>query len=210
MVDIHIVNLNNKSRKGLYIYVKHKGKPTRYYRFTGGQAQIDATVKYYEDRYLKKGSTKSSYYQYRRAYQEKVTGVKSVKRGRVQRQAEQYLAQVRKRGGIQKQFTKGVGSGVVEDILNASKKDIQRAKEDTISSLVLDKKLLGLLTNDQNFNKLKNRLDYKITAVDSSGNTLIEASVHGKDVQDVQNTVKRAFFGNSYVSKQKYRMLIRS
>lgn len=206
-IKINIVTLNNKSRKGIYLYVKgEKGTPARYYKFTNDKAQIDATKQYYVDKYVKKKSI-GTYKNYQKAYSDKAQGIKPKQRTKAHRQAEQYISKIKKRGSIASNIKRGVQSSTIQNILSSKTEDLTKIKKELLEDLVLDKDLLNLLITDENFNKLKNRLEYTILAKDRSGSTLIEASVHGKTLNEVKNEIQKALNNNMEVSKTKYRFL---
>jgi hypothetical protein len=204
-VKINIVQLNNKSRKGLYLYVKAKGLPSRFYKFGSGQGQIDATKQYYEDRYIKKKKD-IRYRDYNVAYQEKFLGIKPSKRTSIHRKAEQYLAKVKKEGTLTSQLKKGVSTSTIKNILVSGNSDFSRVKKELLENLVIDKSLSKILTSEENFNKLKNRLDFVVLAKNDN-ETLIELSAHGKTLNKVKTELKKALEGNTGVSKHKYRFL---
>ena len=208
-INIKIVNLNNKSRKGLYVYVKAKNKPSRYYKFNNKQGQIDATKNYYIDKYIKKINKKNidTYNNYKKAYNEKIKGIKPYKRKRVYRQAEQYISKIKKRGSIESNIKKGIKDSVIKDIVTAKTEDITKAKKELLKDLVLDKDLLNLLISNENFNKLKNRMEYRLKAIDKYGNILIRAQAHGKTINQVQQELRKAIKNNKEVSSFKYRFL---
>lgn len=203
---IDVKELNNKGRKGLYLLVSSKGKPGRYYKFNFGQAQIDATKVYYEDRYLNRRNT-GSYARYIKAFSERSLGLKPQSRLPEHRKAEQYLAKIKKTGSILSQIKTGTKTVLINNILTVSDQELESKKVELLQDLILDKQLMSLLSKDHNFDKLKNRLDFRLVAEDEKGNSLFEATTHGKSIRDVREHIRKAFKNNTHVSKQKYRML---
>lgn len=201
---VTLVDLSNKSRQGTYIRISRSDKPTRYYKYTGSQGQLDATVSYYDDSVTKK--TKGSYKKYTKAYEEKSVGTKPTQRTSVTRKAEQYIAQAKKRGSLNTQFKQGVAQIVIPQLKGISVSELHDHKALLLSQLVLDKDLIKILANSENFNKILNRIDYQITLQDS-GKDIVSAFVHGRSPELVQQEVERSLLNNEEVSEQKYRCL---
>ena len=196
-----IVELNNKSRKGEYLYISEKGKG-RYYRMAEGQ-KIDPIVKYYQDRYIKH-KPKATLKGYTTAFSDKVIGVKPKQRGAVVRQAEQYIRDIKKRPEVISAIKTGRRSAVIPNIETANRNTLMRAKKEMLSSLVYDKQLLELISSEENMKKLKNRLEYRITLKDEEGNVLMKANAFNKVPNQMMEELKGSVRAGEKIERNDY------
>ena len=189
MVNVKIKRLNNKSRKGLYIYIKQKGKRGAYYKYKGDEV-VDAYRQYYVDRYVKK-KPKGSLGQYIKGYKLRVEG-RRVKRTAITRQADRYIAKIKKkRPELMKAIGKGIRKAVIRDVRNAGNKQIRSAKLKIMNGLVLDSGLIELILQNENMKKLKDRFDYQVLMIGKGGEQLAETFIHGKTIEDVVMDLKK-------------------
>ena len=154
MVNIEFRELNNKSRKGTYIYIKEKNKRGVYLKYVTG-SPIDAYRQYYVDRYVKK-KKQVSIKKYVNAYSNPSVKRTNKSRNRVNRQVEQYLGKLKRSGrSINSSFKKGISQASISDRRQLSSGVMRNASRELLSSLVLDKDLLDILTSSENMRKLK-------------------------------------------------------
>ena len=126
---VRLVEMNNKSRQGLYAYFKEPGKHGRYYKFTGTPEELSA---------------------YRKQYK---TGKRLT--------AKRYLQKIKKQPSISKAIKKGITTATIKDVNSVTISELTKAKEKLLRPLIKDKEILKIMVKDENFNKLKNRLDYR-------------------------------------------------
>lgn len=191
-MHFHITHLNNKSRKGLYAYVKHKGKRGQYYKLNDGDT-IDPILQYYRDRYIKK-KPKGSIRAYKKTYSQRSAGTK-MKRTSISRQADHYLRKSRKKPTLAKAFKKGITNSVLNDSLSASYNAINVALKQLFRPLVLDNDLLDALAQPETVNKLRNRLEHRITLKGTRGEVLATSGIFKKGtyeaVQELQKKLSK-------------------
>lgn len=187
-----IVHLNNKSRKGTYLYVKAKGKPSRYYKYTGDTAELEALVNYYDDRFIK-NKTKGSSIQYKKAYKERITKSKIPTKLQtpIHKQAQRYVAKIRKQGSLNKLVGKGITETKINNILNAGQTKLRKAKTELLKELVLDQTILDALIKEENMKKMKYRMEHRIKVQDKYGNTILEAKKFNITLDKIQKEIKK-------------------
>lgn len=156
---IKLTTLNNKSRKGVYVYIKKQKAHARYYKYKGTPGEFQA--------YKKQFTTKK------------------------RQTAKKYLTRIRKRPTIQKTIKKGITTTTIQNATNANNTTINNAKKRLLQKLILDKKLLNIITKDENFNKIKDRLEYRITAKDQNNKTSLTTNTFNKTIQEVINQTKK-------------------
>lgn len=205
-MEFELKELENKTRKGTYIKIKHKNKPIRYYKYYGEEGQIEATLKYYEDKYIKKRKKTASYQTYTKAYKEKYTGTKPKKRTKQHRQAEQYIAKQKKQGTIFSKIKKGESYAFIKDLERSGNTETKQAKTKLLKNRILDKQILNIMITDQNFDKLKNRLDYEITVKDKNGKILMKANTHGKTLNEIKTDITRTIPRGTKIEETGYQL----
>jgi hypothetical protein len=97
MVNVKILQLNNKSRKGTYVYVKLPKAKGSYYKFDEN-VPIDAYVEYYKDRNNTRRKVKGTITEYKKAYgyHEPIKRKKGQRKSKVMRQADVYKKRFQK------------------------------------------------------------------------------------------------------------------
>lgn len=168
-MKIAIKVMNNKSRKGTYIYIKEKKAKGAYFKLKD-EDKTDPFLAYYKDKYIKK-TPKGSIKEYVNAFKETAEGTKGA-RTSIRRSAEQYLKKVKKGKKIDESIAKGISYYKVRNALTSREAEKREAKEKLFSRLVYDKELLGLLITDENLKKISHRFEYKIRITDRIGTTL--------------------------------------
>lgn len=185
---VQIVELNNKTRKGTYLYIK-EGKKSRYLKYKENDI-IDPYLQY--DRDKQKKSLKGTKSQYIQSYTEKLQGQKPKQRTAVHRQAEQYLQRIRKSGSLESNLKTGLQSVTLKNIHLANMNRISEAKKMLFSNIVLDKQLLNIITKEENIRKLANRFEYRYTYYNSNGEILAVSSVFGISPEKALYSLKNA------------------
>lgn len=205
-VNIRLVNLNNKSRKGTYVYAKAKGQRGQYYKWDE-DAVIDAYKQYYKDKYIAK-KQKGTIKEYKEGYTKKYRGEKTP-RTRPTRQAEQYLRKIKRTPTINQAIKRGITTSNIPDALRATQAQIKQAKKDILKNLVADPELLELLTLPENMNKLKHRLEYRVEFKDQQGKTLATVGTFNKTPEEVVNELKKTIVEGEEIDHTKTPTLAR-
>ena len=112
-MNIEIVELNQKQRKGLYIRIKEPKKSPRYYKIKENET-IKPYVRYYQDKYINKKKVKLS--DYKREKEVRQKKVKQVK--------------TRKAPLINKTIKKGLGYAVIKDLKGANNNTIKKQQRE--------------------------------------------------------------------------------
>lgn len=181
--QVKIIELNNKSRKGTYIYVKTKGKPSRYYKYKG--IPIDIYHNYYEERY-KKGKPTKNIRKYEKEHLDKTYKVGK----QTQQKAKTYVKKISKRPTINQAIEKGITQVTINNIHSATQKTINNKIKTLLQDLVLDKKLLELITKPENIKKIKHRFQYKAIIKNTDNKTITVMDKFNMTPNEAINEVK--------------------
>lgn len=166
-----LVHLDNKSRKGWYVYVKTPDKRPSYYK-KRIDVPIDAYLQYHLDKNKKRRKIKGSLKQYETVFTKRnMRGLKVS--DSLKRFASRYLRGIKKRPTIQGAIKGGITNTTLTNIHGKTESDIRGTYYELLKPLVLDNKLLDLLTLEENINKIKNRFQYDVKLLDRNG-SLIE------------------------------------
>lgn len=180
----------NKSRQGRYIQIKQKGKPTGLYKIDE-DTKLDVYKNYYIDKHIKKRKN-ITIQQYKKAYKEKTLGIKTKKRTRPVRSAEQYIARLKRKGyNIERNLKGGIGKTTIKNAYATNPNKIKKHTKELLKYNVLDKELLELIATEENIEKIKHRLEYIIEIKGRDGETLATARTHNKTPKKVINELKR-------------------
>lgn len=184
VLTIRPVELNNKSRKGLYIYIRKQGHRAKYFK-ARKDVPLDIYKQYYLDQAKKK--TKGTLRQYEKAIT--TQDIKTLKVSpQLKRQIRSYLRRVAKRPKIEQSIRKGITSITIDNIHTADNNRIREAYKSTLAPLVLDKKMLELLTLEENLQKIKKRFEYRCNLLDTKGNK-IATEIHGKGEKSLREVI---------------------
>lgn len=175
MQTIKIVELNNKSRKGTYLYVKEAEKRGSYYRYKTGETFQNAINKY-QNKQAKNAS-------------------------------DEYAKKAKKAGSIERKIKGGIAYTTIKKAEKAGTDTINQAKRKLFKFLVNDKKILNLIITPHNLEKLKNHLEYRLTA--KIGNEIVlTANRHGilpeqalKEITDILDSETGVEGGYKIVEK---------
>lgn len=199
-MEIKIINLNNKTRKGTYIYLKEKNYPARYYEYKAGDI-IDSYKEHYINTYILKNK-KATIKQYKQAYtQATQTGQKHEL---INQQAYKYIEQLKNKPSVQKAIKTGITTTIIKNAQNAGNTQLKKAKTELLEPLVLDKQLLKLLIKDENFNKLKHRLEYQILGKGKNGEKRISATKFNTEPETIIEELKKTIKQNEETNMSNY------
>lgn len=159
---IGITELNNKNRKGTYVYVKEKGKPNSYYKLEGGD-YYDYIEIYKKSRKTRKG----------RAAKTRKLRKTLKKKGRISKKQRAY-----KSG--KKKITRAERTVYTETTETITKADMLRLEEQLIGSIVGDEEITRIMLQPSNMEKLKHRLTTRITIENKNGEKI--ASMDDKEL----------------------------
>lgn len=168
------VNLNNKSRKGKYYYVKlNKGGRGSYYK-------------------KKKGLDKEDY-----IYTKKHGLISKRKSVLKRKEIEPYVKKVRKRGKVDNLLGKGYHEYYISNLnkltpygIRTSYMSLLTDKQNNYKNPVqIDKKIAEILIRPENRKKWSNRIEYQINLVGEGGNLLATMSIahKKKDLRDIKS-----------------------
>lgn len=176
---IDIKQYNNKSRKGLYIYIKDKGKRAGIYKYKE-EVPIEEYVRTYES-----GGLKS-----------KKKGVTTQrKRGETQKA---FLKKVTRRPSISTSFEKGTATATLKDInMNMNSYEIKETNKRMLKKLIKHKGILDVMTTDTNMQKISKYMQYLITIRGTKGEIIgrIKYAKGDKTLQQVGMDMKRITHG---------------
>jgi len=182
---IKITELKGKQKKGTYTKITYKNK-TSYYKIQNN-TPIDIYLKYHKDKTnnKKKGTLK----QYIKTYQQKITKQKT-KTTPISKQATRYLKRIQKTPTIETKLKKGSNNTTIQNIHNTNNQQIHEKTKTLLRTLVLDKKLLEIISTEENLKKIKYRLEHEITITGKNNETLAKATTFNKTIQEVVNELK--------------------
>lgn len=153
--------MNNKSRKGNYIYVKVEGQRGGYYKEKKGLEDQD-----YVNAYLYGVGVKS------RGVQQVTTSGPTIRT----------LPQGRRR--IDRIIQSGTTTHYQTNALSLNTAQKKKIYSAVLSPLVKDSQLLGILTQPNNIEKIKNRLEYTAILKDRNNRSLAEINKIGTTFED--------------------------
>lgn len=201
-MKISIVELNNKSRKGTYLYIKAPKIRGAYYKFSEDDT-IDPYIEYYKDRYVgKKSKAKGTIKKYRDTYKAKILGQK-IKRTPISQKADRYLKKIKKRPTLESQVEKGIGQAIIRDGRTAGQHHIRQATQNLLRKLVLDKKLLEIISTEENMKKIKHRLEHRLIFIGADKKIIGKSAVFRKTTTEVIRDIKNIVGRNEEVIKQR-------
>lgn len=156
-----VTKLNNKSRKGWYVYIREEGKPGRYYKLNTPSEDKNKYVKYYKKRYVKK---------------QKVDFRKMKKK---------YSTKKRKKGkSMKKSLKKAIGRVRVKDVHRITNKEVNEKNRKLLSKSVNDEQIMKIMIQEENLQKMKMRFNHQLKIYNDLG------KVMATDVIIGQNTLR--------------------
>lgn len=169
-----IVLLNNKSRKGEYVYIKENGKQARYYKVPENTTKKDA----YKAAEIHYGITKV----------EEKSPNKKIKQQRVK--------------PINDTIKAGITKAMMKNILVTSNTNKKQALEELMKNAKTeeDRKMLIQEANQQ---KIKHRYEHEIEFQDAYGQVLFRAKAYNKTINEVEKEVNEIIkTGQTYEVEQ--------
>lgn len=187
--NFRLVTLNNKSRKGLYLYVKTGKNRGNYYKYN-----YDTPIDAYLDYDKTKKKTQKSLHAYKKNYNASIQKT-TTKDKKFQARIKRKISQIKKRPQIKNLLKKGVSDSTIKNAYYAKKNTIQQAIKKALKPLVLDNKFLEILSQPVNVEQFKNRLEHRIKVTDKTGKELSHGNTMQKNtynvIQEIQQNTKR-------------------
>lgn len=185
-----LVELNNKSRKGLYLYIKEKGKPARYYKYNGQRNEKKVLTEYYNERYLQKKKTKRVTH-YKKSRLAKTRKKQQPKKTSTKKRIQKTIRKAKKIGEVTQLIKTGVHSVTMNNPHKATNYQQAKKRTEIITKATTDKSNIELLSQEQNFNKLKSRLEIAITGYNEQGDKTISANRYNTTLRQAINEIKK-------------------
>lgn len=173
---ITLTTLNNKGRKGKYIYVRNVNtKKKSIYKFNDKYDltnYVDAFNK--EIKFTKKG-------------------IKRVKEKKV----KEIKVDIKSIPMMDKVLPSGQSNIEIKELGLKSSNSLRGRYKELLKPLVKDKLLIDVLSSYGNVEKWKQRLFYKIEVIESDGGKgVITLRTHGKHIENVYKDIKSVIIGN--------------
>ena len=178
------VKLDNKSRKGNYVYIRKDGKRGSYYKLQKGM------------------SLKDNLNDYLMAYDGKVRSKKSgISKDKP---AKLYKKVLRDTPLIETLIKKGIWTTHLKNASNMTPLQVKASYKELLKRAVLsnDDETLDLLIQDSNIQKLKHRFEFRISILDKEDNVLVRLNHVGKkDIEEVLSDMKSVFVDKNITGK---------
>lgn len=108
---------------------------------------------------------------------------------------KQHRKVLKKKPKIDQTIQKGITTATINNALETTQDQINKAKKDLLKPIVEDEEILKLLTTHENFKKLTHRLEHRITLKDKRGNVLGTSGIFARHIettiQQLRQTTKR-------------------
>lgn len=198
---VQIREYNNKSRKGLYIYIKTPKKQSRIYKYTGQTGEIEAIKQYYTDKYITKRPYATSIKKYKTSYTKQAQGDKIKKPSRIDINTKRYLNKIKKQRPIESIINAGTAKTTIQ---NAHKKQPSQVKAEIkklLSQLVLDPQLVDIMSQDQNLEKIKHRFQYNLKVYNEKGEVLLESTKYNEQPTRVIQQIRQSVNEGELISE---------
>lgn len=203
-IIVKLVEKSNKSRKGLYVYVREPGQKESLYKFNP-EVPLDAYVDIYNSRDQYKN----------KKYMPKTLlaawNIGKYKKGspleHIARKGQRFK---RKYGGkrIFELIKMPITKVVINDTLSLSEHEINMYHDQLLSRLVLNKTLRNVLSLEENVQYLKPRLQFKFKILNEKSETLAEfAHVRKHTIRSAISEVKDKFGFSKSVDETTYQWL---
>lgn len=189
-MKIEIKQFNNKNRKGTYIYLKEPNKKGAYYKINTTE-QLDPIIQYHKDKTQK--NTQGTIKQYKNAWQQAFKNQKPKKPNKTYTYADQKVKKFRKNRKLQQNIRRGLTNVTINNTLNTTTTEIHKKTKELLRPLVYDQQILNLLATDHNMQKLKIRLEHRITLKGKNEEQLGTASIFQKTSNETIIQLKDAF-----------------
>lgn len=177
---IKLVQLNNKSRKGTYIYIRKDGK-SAYYKHDSRNVDEDY-INLFNERYIK-GNKKAK--------------LPSKKKTNI----NYYIKKTKQAPQIDRVINRGVFNVVSNNIRTEA---IHIKEKELLSQSVKDEGILKILLEDENIKKLQYRFESKIELIGSNNTLLATGSVIGLTPRKLKHILTSEIIDNEYVDAEDY------
>lgn len=172
--------LNNKSRKGTYFYVKSPGVRGAYYKIDES-VPVQVYAEYYEKRYVSNKS-RVTFNQFKKKERKKIPYKKTVEKARKEKAPSTLLR-------------RGVSRESINDVRKLPHKGMKKHAENLIGRLTKTKSDAKRLVQQENLNKLKTRLEYRMNVYDKDNVLIAQISAMGNKTpeqvrQDISEQMK--------------------
>lgn len=157
-----LTRLNNKTRKGLYLYIKETGKPARYYKIKDVTTASKA-IKHYKKKYTQKTKKEDKTQKKTQKQKKDLTPKK-------------YLHKIRKLGKIKTHYKEGIRYVKTQNIHVQTRTGLQKIREDLIRQAVSNKKLIKILAQDENMRKISASLEYRTNYLNQKGEIIAQTT----------------------------------
>lgn len=196
-LTIKIKRLNNKTRKGLYTYIRLDGNKGRYYQYKQKEGELEATKKYYLDQVRKQKKSvmlgKNTLKNYKEIYEKTFTQKPIKQKTALTSQAKKYLTKVQKQP-INRVLKAGIKHITINNALAANNNTIKRVNTTLLYTMVKDQEILDLISKEENMKKFKHRFETRIEIQDSTGKVLASATAFNmtpeESTRQVQKSIK--------------------
>lgn len=153
-LKIELKDLNSKSRKGLYYYIKLDGFKGDYYKYNDAYS-VDSYVEFYKDKHVYK-KKKGSLQAYQRYFQQDTENKSDFKTNtELQKRVKSYYKKVDSQPRVQSSIKKGITKNVIPNLFTSSNDAAVESTKAILKPLVRDTRLLSLLATDENVKKVK-------------------------------------------------------
>ena len=168
--EIKKVELNNKSRKGKYFYLKEEGKHPKYIKIRthDEKKELKQLIKHLN---TKKNTTT--------AYTKTIKQIKETKK-----QLNKSVKTIRRKGDIQHAITKGTTATITPNALNTNAHETRESNKRLLEKLITNKDLTEDILKEENLQKIKYRYEHQIEIKDATGNTLINTRTLNKTLKE--------------------------
>lgn len=93
------------------------------------------------------------------------------------------LQQAKKRGELKQQYNKGISTTTISNTKTTTEQQTRQAIKRLLTPMVKDQDLLNILSETQNFEKLKNRTEYTTQAIGTNNETLTKANLYNNTIE---------------------------
>lgn len=111
------------------------------------------------------------------------------------------LEKAKQRGTIQQGYKKGISTTTIQNIKEATDEKVKQHIKELLKPMVKDKDLLEILAEQANFEKLKNRTQYKTIATGQNKEKLVTAELYNSELSKAIKDTKDVLWIGDEVNK---------
>lgn len=193
---VTIKELNNKSRKGLYIYIRAQGKRGSYLKYDPA-VPIDVYIDYYNDTIVNR--RKNPLRNRTKAWKPEKSYKPLKPKLHAERRIQRYLKKIKKRGTIDQTIKRGITDAYIYNT-KAQTSELNTVKRKLLGPLVMDKEHLELLITHENFKKLKHRYEYHISFKGDGNKELARSYEHNQTPEEVLQKLNKVRERSNFVT----------